>query len=238
MVGHLAVVLAQLDATALDEHIDILGVVHHRDGQLVFFLESLIANGARGDKHRGLAVQDQFGILATQFESLVLEALLQQRTSTADGLVAVHKPVFLPGSVEDSFHRLGDARREVRHTSSEIGHTPYRIERLHISQVAVAALSVDGLLVFDAHLAAHYRQVDVDRTVGHAAVAHQAVFGNRLGVFLQFEVTHRLQHIDTLHIDYAQLAVHRTAVDTDAAARAGTELEHRVARLLVAVAHT
>ena len=56
VVGHLAVVLAQLDATALDEHIDILGVVHHRDGQLVFFLPPALRWEILQQRHKWLTL--------------------------------------------------------------------------------------------------------------------------------------------------------------------------------------
>ena len=212
-------------------------MVHHRNRKFIFLLERLVAYRTRSNKHCRLAVHNHFRVFATQLECLVFKTLLQQRTAAADGFVLVHIPVFLSNGIEDGFHRTRNAWSEMRHTATEIGNAADRVEWLDIAQITIAAL-VDVLLVLDAHLTAYYREVEVHRTVGHAAVAHQAVFGYRLGILLQLEVSYRLQHINALHIDYTKFPVHRATVDANTATRAGAEFKHSVSRLLVAVAHS
>ena len=105
----------------------------------------------------------------------------------------------------------------MRHAAAKIGYSTHGVKRLHIVQVAVCTPGIDSSLVAYTYLSANHREVNINRTIGHATVAHHTVLGKRFGIFLQFQIANGLKHINALHIDNAQFAVHRATVDTDAA---------------------
>lgn len=79
VVGDLQVALADVQFTRLDELVEIFGVVIHRDMQLVFVLEGIVADRAGGDERGGAGAVDEFRVLAAQFSCLLVKSLLPQR---------------------------------------------------------------------------------------------------------------------------------------------------------------
>ena len=198
--------------------------------QIVILAENLQTDRARGNQRRDAVLAEKLRIVAHHPAGRIGFAGELERPAAADAALPVGPPDLLTRRLEETLHGLQRTGREQGHATGKVAHLAFARGAVQTGQIDVAAL-VGEVADPVARIEAQRIEINAHGTSLGAASAHEAVV-SRLAA--QHAVAAVAKEVDRLHGIDTQNALQLAGIDTDAAARAGLDLEMVVGALLLA----